>query len=131
MDLSSKPKKQHMAVVLTCPPLETLGLADVIRQRGNIPLSIGNTAMLELHQRDITENWREAAKLPAQRVASLSWHLAQELADDDEPETHSAAAAALFLLALRHQHANLDRALTGCRVTWNDNATTQKVEYLS
>jgi anthranilate phosphoribosyltransferase len=130
MDLPSVPKPKHQAVVLTCPPLDTSGLADVIRQRGNIPLSIGGAAMLELHQRDIAENWREAVKLPAQRVASLSWHLAQEIADDDEPETHSVAAAALFLLALRHEHASLDRALTGCRVTWNDNATTQKVEYL-
>jgi hypothetical protein len=131
MALSSAPVTRHTAVVLTCPPLDTTGLADVIRQRGNIPLSIGGQAMLELPRRAIAENWREAAKLPAQRVASLSWHLAQELTDDDEPETHSSAAAALFLLALRHNHACLDRALTGCRVTWNDNATTQKVEYLS
>lgn len=130
MDPSSAPKPRHAAVVLTCPPLETEGLADIIRQRGNIPLSIGGTAMLELRQRDINESWREATKLPAQRVASLSWHLAQEIADDDEPESHSTAAAALFLLALRHNHISLDRALSGCRVTWNDNATTQKVEYL-
>lgn len=131
MDLSPSLKSRHKAVVLTCPPLDTSGLADVIRQRGNIPLSIGGKAMLELHQGDIDENWREATKMPAQKVAALSWHLAQEIADDDEPETHSTAAAALFLLALRHDHANLDRALTGCRITWNDNATTQKVEYLS
>jgi hypothetical protein len=131
MDPSSAPKPRHKAVVLTCPPLDTQGLAEVIRQRGNIPLSIGGKAMLELKHCDITESWREATKLPAQRVASLSWHLAQEIADDDEPETHSTAAAALFLLALKHQHVQLDRALAGCRVTWNDNATRQEVEYLS
>jgi hypothetical protein len=122
---------RHKAVVLTCPTLDTTGLAEVIRQRGNIPLSIDGNAILELHRRDIAESWREAEKLPAQRVASLSWHLAQEIADDDEPESHSTAAAALFLLALRHNHASLDRALSGCRITWNDNATTQKVEYLT
>jgi hypothetical protein len=122
---------RHKAVVLTCPSLDTTGLADVIRQRGNIPLSIDGNAILELRHRDIAESWRETSKLPAQRVASLSWHLAQEIADDDEPESHSTAAAALFLLALRHNHASLDRALIGCRITWNDNATTQKVEYLT
>lgn len=131
MDPSSAPKPLHTAVVLTCPPLDTGGLAEVIRQRGNIPLSISGKAMLELHQRDIRENWQETSKLPAQRVASLSWDLAKEIADDDEPESHSNAAAALFLLALRHEHACLKRALTGCRVVWNDNATTQRVEYLS
>jgi hypothetical protein len=130
MDLSLQTKPRHRAVVLTCPPVDTTGLAEVIRQRGNVPLSIGGKAMLELRQRDIAESWREAIKLPAQRAASISWQLAQEIADDDEPETHSTAAAALFLLALRHSHADLNRALTGCRVIWNDNATTQKVEYL-
>jgi hypothetical protein len=131
MAFSYPTRIRHAAVVLTCPPLNTDGLADVIRQRGNVPLSVGGNAMLELPRRDVTENWREASKLALQRVASLSWHLAQEIADDDEPETHSEAAAALFLLALRHEHASLDRALTGCRITWNDNATTQKVEYLT
>ncbi len=131
MAYSSSSATRHKAVVLTCPTLDTTGLAEVIRQRGNIPLSIDGNAILELHRRDIAESWREAEKLPAQRVASLSWHLAQEIADDDEPESHSTAAAALFLLALRHNHASLDRALSGCRITWNDNATTQKVEYLT
>lgn len=130
MDASSAPKPRHKAVVLTCPPLDTTGLAEVIRQRGNIPLSIGSNAMLELRQQDITESWREATKMPTQRAASISWQLAQEIADDDEPETHSTAAAALFLLALRQNHIDIDRALSGCRVIWNDNATTQKVEYL-
>lgn len=131
MDLSLHANARHKAVVLTCPPLDTIGLAEVIRQRGNIPLSIGGKAMLELHQRDIDESWKEATKLPAQRAASISWQLAQEIADDDEPETHSTAAAALFLLALRQNHIDLNRALAGCRVVWNDNATTQKVEYLA
>jgi hypothetical protein len=130
MDFSFQPVPRHKAVILICPPLDTTGLAEVIRQRGNIPLSIGDKAMLEMHQRDIAASWREARKLPAQRAASISWQLAQEIADDDEPETHSTAAAALFLLAIRQNHIDLDRALAGCRVTWNDNATTQKVEYL-
>jgi hypothetical protein len=68
---------------------------------------------------------------PAQKIASLSWHLAQDIADDDEPENHGDEAAALFLLALRHNHACLERALNGCRITWSDNATTEKVEYLT
>ena len=80
---------------------------------------------------DISTNWKQAAKLPAQKIASLSWHLAEAIADDDEPETHGDEAAALFLLALCHHHACLQRALAGCRITWNDNATTEKVEYLT
>jgi hypothetical protein len=62
---------------------------------------------------------------------ALSWQLAHEISEDDAPETHAQDAAALFLLALRHNRASLERALNGCRITWNDNATTEKVEYLS
>lgn len=130
MDLLLPTVARHKAVILTCPPKDTAGLAELIRQRGNVPLSIGGKAMLELQQRDIAESWAEANKLPAQRAASISWQLAQEISDDDEPETHSTAAAALFLLAIRQNHIDLRRALAGCRVVWNDNATTQKVEYL-
>jgi hypothetical protein len=61
----------------------------------------------------------------------LSWQLAHNISEDDAPENHSGEAAALFLLALRHQHASLDRALAGCHITWNENATTEKVEYLT
>jgi hypothetical protein len=131
MDSAVHPMPRHKPVVLTCPPLNTAGLADVIRQRGNIPLAIDGMALLELGRKEIRENWNATAKLPAQRAASLSWQLAQEIADDDEPETHCRAASVLFLLALHQCHASLDRALTGCRIEWNDNATTQKMEYLA
>lgn len=81
--------------------------------------------------RDIRQSWASTQKLPAQKVAALSWQLAHDIAEDDAPETHGNDAAALFLLALCHHHASLERALTGCRITWNETATTQKVEYLS
>ncbi len=131
MDRMPVTKPVHPKVVLTCLPRDTHGLAAEIRQRGNIPLSLGGHALLELKSRDISKNWAETAKMPAQKVAALSWHLAQDIADDDEPETHGDEAAALFLLALRHHHASLERALCGCRITWNDNATAEKVEYLT
>jgi hypothetical protein len=130
MDQLPVSKPLHPKVVLTCPPSGSSHLATEIRQRGNIPLELGHHVLLELKPRDISQNWAETAKLPAQRIAALSWHLAQDIADDDEPENHGSEAAALFLLALRHHHASLDRALSGCRITWNDNATTEKVEYL-
>jgi hypothetical protein len=118
-------------VSLSCPPFDTSGLADEIRKRGNVPLRVADSVLLELPMRDIRQSWASTAKLPAQKIASLSWHLAQDIADDDEPENHGDEAAALFLLALRHNHACLERALNGCRITWSDNATTEKVEYLT
>jgi hypothetical protein len=87
--------------------------------------------MLELSMRDIRQSWASAEKLPAQKVAALSWQLAHDITEDDAPETHGSEAAALFLLALRHHHASLDRALAGCHITWNENASTEKVEYLT
>jgi hypothetical protein len=118
-------------VSLSCPPLDTSGLAGEIRKRGNIPLRVADSLLLELPMRDIRQSWATTQKLPAQKVAALSWQLAHDLSEDDEPESHSREAAALFLLALRHHHASLERALSGCRITWNDNATTEKVEYLT
>jgi hypothetical protein len=131
MDRMPLPKLVHPKVVLTCLPEGTQGLAADIRKRGNIPLELRHHALLELKTRDISLNWKETAKIPAQKIAALSWHLAQDIADDDEPEMHGQEAAALFLLALRHSHACLERALNGCRIIWNDNATTEKVEYLT
>jgi hypothetical protein len=127
----SRPNPVHAPVVLTCPPARSHILAGEIRNRGNIPLEFGQGGLLELNPRDIRSNWAEAAKLPAQKVASLSWHLARDIADDDEPESHGHEAALLFLLALRHNHASLERALAGCRILWNDNATTEQIEYLT
>jgi hypothetical protein len=123
--------RNHGRVRLSCPPLETSGLADEIRKRGNVPLRVADSVMLELPMRDIRQSWASTQKLPAQKVAALSWQLAHNISEDDAPENHSGEAAALFLLALRHQHASLDRALAGCHITWNENATTEKVEYLT
>lgn len=131
MDHSPASPPRHHVVELLCPPDGASHLASAIRARGNIPLNIAGTAMLELPMCDIAESWHATARLPAQRVAALSWHLAHELVDDDEPESHPHEAAALFLLALRHHHASLDRALAGCRILWTDNATSEKVEYLT
>jgi hypothetical protein len=118
-------------VSMSCPPLDTSGLAEEIRRRGNVPLRVADSVLLELPMRDIRQSWASTEKLPAQKVAALSWQLAREMSDDDAPETHGDDAAALFLLALRHHHASLDRALNGCRIVWNENATTEKVEYLT
>jgi hypothetical protein len=130
MDRSPVSDAASPLVVLTCPPLDTSGLAQAIRARGNIPLRIGNDALLELPIRHVNDSWRSAMQLPAQKAAALSWQLAHDIAEDDEPESHGDEAAALFLLALRHTHASLDRALSGCRITWSDRAITEKVEYL-
>jgi hypothetical protein len=121
----------HPAVELLCPPLGASALSNAIRARGNIPLTVSGTALLELPRKDVAESWRSTTRLPAQKVAALSWQLAQDITSDDEPESHPHEAAALFLLALRHHHAELDKALAGCRILWNDCATSQKVEYLT
>ena len=131
MNLASAYHALHPVVELVCPPLGSSELSNAIRARGNIPLSVSGTALLELPRRDVAESWRSTTRLPAQKVAALSWQLAQEISGDDEPERHPQEAAALFLLALRHHQAELQRALSGCRILWNDCATSQRVEYLT
>jgi hypothetical protein len=131
MDHSPVSAPPRPVVELVCPPPSTAGLASDIRARGNVPLSIDGTALLELFMTDIAESWKATQRLPTQRVAALSWRLAHDIAEDDEPEIHSHEAAALFLLALRRNQADLQKALAGCRIRWNDRATREKVEYLT
>jgi hypothetical protein len=131
MGQSSRSAVAAASVELICPPQGASALADAIRTRGHVPLSVGGMTLMELPMASVTASWKSAARLPAQRVAALSWQLAEEIAGDDEPEIHGAEAAALFLLALRHHHANLQRALGGCRIRWNGHATDERVEYLT
>jgi hypothetical protein len=130
MDHTSVSSPPRFVVELVCPPEGMSQLATDIRARGNIPLSIDGTAVLELAMCDVSETWAAANRMPAQRAAALSWQLASRLSEDDAPETHSEEAAALFLLALRHHHASFERAMAGCRIRWNASATSEKVEYL-
>jgi hypothetical protein len=131
MDHNPVSAPPRAVVELVCLPPSAEGPAHDIRARGNIPLSIDGTALLELFMDDIKESWRATERLPAQRIAAMSWALAHEIAEDDEPEIHGQEAAALFLLALRHNQADLQKALAGCRIRWNDRATREKVEYLA
>jgi hypothetical protein len=117
-------------VSLSCPTLDTTGLAEEIRKRGNVPLRVADSMIIELSMRDLRQSWATAAKLPAQKVASLSWALAREIEDDD-PAMHPGEAIALFVLALRRQQASLERAISGCRIRWTHDAKSEKVEYLT
>jgi hypothetical protein len=118
-------------VSLSCPSLDTTGLAAEIRGRGNVPLRIADSVLMELPMHTLRQSWASTLKLPAQKVAALSWQLAHDISEDEEPHSHSREAAALFLLALRHNHASLERAIAGCTIRWNGAATSEQVEYLT
>jgi hypothetical protein len=125
-----RPARTMSHVSLSCPPLDTTGLAQEIRNRGNVPLAVADSLMIELPMHDLRQSWATSARLPAQKIASLSWALARDI-EDDEPSLHPGEAIALFVLALRHHHASLERAVAGCRIRWNHCATSEQVEYLT
>ena len=120
-------------IVLTCPPLETSGLADAIRARGNCPLDINGEMVAELSTEDIKETWAATRALSAKQVSHLTQALGTSLSDAEQGavlDSKVADAAAFFLLALRHNHLTPAKALQGCRVTWHPDTCIDQVECL-
>ncbi len=126
--------RQH--VLLQCLPKGSSYLADAIRHRGGIPVLIGCDAIMELSARDVKDNWSFAKTLPPKRVTDLTQRLAHELdsAIDEAGEcvsTHAEEAAAFLFLAVRHARGDMERALQGCRISWDGQHSCEQVEYLS
>lgn len=128
------------AVLLSCPPSSAGGLPRSIRERGNIPVMLGESCLFELTPEDIRENWQAARKLQHGRVGAMACELGLRLYatlyaptgdEAGEPEAHAGEAAACLFLALRHHDVPLRHALSGCQVTWNARARTEHVECLA
>jgi hypothetical protein len=123
------PKRQH--VLLSCLPKGASELSDLIRQRGGIPVLIGQDAMVELSGEDIAINWSFADALPPKRLTELTLRLGQDLEDDSDPLSLAEQAAAFLFLALRHSHGDCKRALAGWHISWDGQTAQEKVEYLT
>ncbi len=122
--------------ILSCPPMNAGGLASDIRARGNVPVAVGTGCMFELTPDDIAETWGSTCALKKQvagaMVAEISHRLCTELTDGEEDEsTIASEAAACLFLALRHLNMPIAEALQGCRITWDDRARAEAVEYLA
>jgi hypothetical protein len=123
------------AVLVSCLPLSSGGIASDIRRRGNIPILFGEACLFELTPADVRENWLETRKIRREvasaMVAELGLRLSHSMSDtDDEPETHAGEAAACLFLALHHRDVPLKHALAGCRITWDAARHREDVECL-
>lgn len=133
MAFDRAPESRSEAILVSCPPLSSGGIAGDIRNRGNIPVLFGEACLFELTPEDVRENWTETRKLrrgvASAMAAELGQRLCLSMADqDDEPETHAGEAAACLFLALRHRDVPLRHALAGCRITWNQGRHSEDVE---
>jgi hypothetical protein len=121
--------------VQRCARSETRGVASEIRRRGNVPVAFGQDCVIELTPVDIRRNWFAARDVHP----DVAGHFASELSqrffdcapDDDDAREHAGQAAACFFLSVRHSGLDLHEALMGCRVTWDRNDRTERVECLA
>ena len=125
----------NVKTVVACPPLSEGGLASAIRQRGNLPVQVGEDCMLELTPDDVAENWSSACQLRKSVAAAMVAELGHQLCSEDDPDDHgetsAGAAAACLFLSLHHLDVPLDRAMTGCRILFDDRLRLEHVECLS
>lgn len=121
--------------VKRCPRSETRGFAQDIRRRGNVPVAFGQDCVIELTPVDIRKNWFAARDIHPDVAGAFASELSQRLFDcnpeDDDAASHAGEAAACFFLSVRHAGLALHEALLGCRVTWDRNDRTERVECLA
>ncbi|MCA0432141.1 MAG: hypothetical protein LCH46_02660 [Proteobacteria bacterium] len=126
----------HGTELLSCPPLSKGGLARDIRDRGNIPVNVGSSCVIELTPGEIAENWASARSIRKPVVAAMIAEIAHRLSlaltvEDAETETLAAEAAACLFLSLHHRNLSVHEALEGCRIVWDGERRREIVEYLS
>ncbi len=122
--------------LLSCPPLAAGGLARDIRNRGNVPVSVGGSCVIELTPGDVAENWASARSIRKPVVAAMISEIAHRLscalaAEETESESFAGEAAACLFLSLHHRNLSVHEALEGCRILWDEARRREIVEYLS
>ena len=127
---------RHGTELLSCPPLAAGGLARDIRDRGNIPVAVGDGCVIELTPGDVAENWASARSIRKPVVAAMIAEIAHRLScalafEDAESESLAGEAAACLFLSLHHRNLSVHEALEGCRILWDEEHRREIVEYLS
>jgi hypothetical protein len=123
------------AITLTLPSPDTPDLqVAAIRERGNLPLIVGEHVLAEIDRRDLKEGWAAAKKLSDAdmsamcRVAGarLNKIFQDNIASDDLTDIVTDAAA-LFLLALRRHGVRATKDIRPCTLIWDDKAGQERL----
>jgi hypothetical protein len=115
------------AVNVSCPGRDCADSAvQQIRERGNLPLVIGDRVLAELSQADLVESWAAAVELTPGELSRMCQIAGERLLDSDEDESSEQGlselvtdAAVLFLLSVRRMGVATPDAIPACRVSYS------------
>lgn len=105
-----------------------------IRQRGNLPLLIGEDVIAEISHADLEESWQTALSLSPKQLAEMTKLAGSRLSDMMETGLESedlaevvSDAAVLFLLAMRRHGVTSARRIPPCTVKWSGQSASEQV----
>ncbi len=124
-DVASAAREE--AVNVSCPGRDCPDHAvKQIRERGNLPLVIGDRVLAELSQADLVESWAAAVDLSPGELARMCQIAGERLLEADEDESSEEGlselvtdAAVLFLLSVRRMGVQTPDAIPACRVSYS------------
>lgn len=123
-------------VKVSCPARSCPDAAvQKIRDRGNLPLMIGDHLLAELSQSDLLESWSAAVELTPGELSRMCQiageRLLRALDDMSEPPARLSDmvtdAAVLFLLGVRRHGVPTPDAIPACTVSFDAEAREAKV----
>jgi hypothetical protein len=126
------------SVTVTCPDrLSGVPAIVNIRERGNLPLLVGDQVLAELTRSDLMESWETACALPGLELAQMCRLAGERLAKAMEDRIEFADlsdvvtdAAVLFLLGIKRYGIRSPEDIPACSVSY-DVARGEEVVALS
>lgn len=126
------PGHEPHAVHVSCPA-RSCGDSAVqqIRERGNLPLVIGDQVLAELSQADLVESWSAAVELSPGELSAMCQIAGERLlsafadSEDEAPRQLTELvtdAAVLFLLGVRRHGVTTPDAIPACTVSFDADA---------
>jgi hypothetical protein len=123
------------AITLTFPgPDAADRQVAAIRERGNLPLIVGEHVLAEIDRNDLKEGWAAAKKLSDADMSAMcrvaGARLTKIFEDNIEAEDLTdivTDAAALFLLALRRYGVRTPKDIKPCTLVWDDKAGQERL----
>jgi hypothetical protein len=122
-------------VTLTCPARDSEDerLRD-IRDRGNLPLLIGDAVIAEIDYLDLIESWDTALAISPADLNAMTELAGRRLSDmlEADPGMEDLTdlvsdAAAFFLLAMRRHGIDKANRIPACTVKWSGQMAREEV----
>jgi hypothetical protein len=129
------PNSDHPAITLTFPGSDSDDRQiAAIRERGNLPLIVGEHVLAEIDRNDLKEGWAAAKKLSDAEMSAMCRVAGARLTKIFEDNIASenltdivTDAAALFLLALRRHGVRTTKDIKPCTLVWGGKTGQERL----